>query len=86
MLASLRPPVPIFAFAPSESVVHQLALVHGVLPRLCPSSDAAASGGLELLERLLRGSRSSRLGPRRADRLDRAAGHRAQCLEVYRLP
>ena len=52
MLASLRPPVPIFAFAPSESVVNQLALVHGVLPRSCASSDAA-SGGLELLERLL---------------------------------
>jgi pyruvate kinase len=52
MLASLRPPVPIFAFAPSESVVNQLALVHGVLPRSCASSDAA-SGGLDLLERLL---------------------------------
>ena len=33
MLASLRPPVPIFAFAPNESVVNQLALVHGVLAR-----------------------------------------------------
>ena len=52
MLASLRPPVPVFAFAPSESVVNQLALVHGVLPRFCGSSDAA-SGGLDLLERLL---------------------------------
>ena len=52
MLASLRPPVPIFAFAPNESVVNQLALVHGVLPRFCTSSDAA-SGGLDLLERLL---------------------------------
>ena len=52
MLASLRPPVPIFAFAPNPSVVNQLALVHGVLPRLCTSSDAAA-GGLDLLERLL---------------------------------
>ncbi len=52
MLASLRPPVPVFAFAPSESVVNQLALVHGVIPRSCASSDAA-SGGLDLLERLL---------------------------------
>jgi pyruvate kinase len=53
MLASLRPPVPVFAFAPSESVVNQLALVHGVHPRACGASDAA-SGGLHLLERLLR--------------------------------
>ena len=52
MLASLRPPVPVFAFAPSDSVVNQLALVHGVLARSCGSSDAE-SGGLDLLERLL---------------------------------
>jgi pyruvate kinase len=53
MLASLRPPVPVFAFAPSESVVNQLALVHGVHGRACGATDAA-SGGLDLLERLLR--------------------------------
>ena len=46
-LLSLRPPVPIFAFAPNESVVNQLALVHGVLARFCTSNDAAA-GGLDL--------------------------------------
>ena len=80
MLASLRPPVPIFAFAPSESVVHQLALVHGVLRELCPSSDAA-SGGLELLERCCVKAAHPGWGLGRADRLDRAAGHRAQCLE-----
>ena len=33
-------------------MVNQLALVHGVIPRSCASSDAA-SGGLDLLERLL---------------------------------
>jgi pyruvate kinase len=52
MLASLRPPVPVFAFAPSESVVNRLALVHGVDPHSCASSDAT-TGGLDLLEQLL---------------------------------
>ena len=53
MLASLRPPVPVFAFTPSESVVDQLALVHGVVPRLVCRRVTPRRGGLDLLERLL---------------------------------
>jgi pyruvate kinase len=43
-LAALRPPVPVFAFAPNESVVSQLALVHGVLPRLHATAGVEIAG------------------------------------------
>ena len=52
MLAALRPPVPVLAFTPSERVVGNLALVHGVRPRSCGAAEAG-TGGLTLLERLL---------------------------------
>jgi hypothetical protein len=52
MLAALRPPVPVLAFTPNESVVAQLALVHGVSARSCADADVGA-GGLRLLARLL---------------------------------
>jgi pyruvate kinase len=51
-LAALRPPVPVFAFAPSESVANQLALVPGVLPRVCATAGAEAAG-LDQVARLV---------------------------------
>jgi pyruvate kinase len=52
LLASLRPPVPVIAFAPNEAVVSQLALVHGVVPRAC-ATIGAETGGLEQVRRMV---------------------------------
>ncbi|MGQ0608356.1 MAG: pyruvate kinase [Chloroflexota bacterium] len=52
ILSSLRPRVPIVAFAPDESVVRRLALVHGVEARTCVPPDGA-SGRLDLMAWLL---------------------------------
>ena len=52
ILSSLRPRVPIFAFAPDPAVVAQLALVHGVTARPCvPPEDT--DGRLDLMAWLL---------------------------------
>ncbi|MGH2386021.1 MAG: pyruvate kinase [Candidatus Limnocylindria bacterium] len=52
ILSSLRPRVPIVAFAPDDSVVRRLALVHGVDARTCVPPDGA-SGRLDLMAWLL---------------------------------
>ncbi|MGI9000027.1 MAG: pyruvate kinase [Candidatus Limnocylindria bacterium] len=52
ILSSLRPRVPIVAFAPDEDVVQRLALIHGVQARTCVPP-AGASGRLDLMAWLL---------------------------------
>jgi len=52
LLSSLRPPVPVFAFSPDDSVVNRLALIHGVAARTCVPPDSTG-GRLGLLAWLL---------------------------------
>ena len=86
ILASLRPRVPILAFAPDVAVVGLLALVHGVVARTCqPPSDA--DGRLGLMAWLL--GEDSSLAPGSAVVLVASTarpGSGPNLLEVHRVP
>ncbi|MEX2184561.1 MAG: pyruvate kinase [Chloroflexota bacterium] len=86
MLASLRPPVPIYAYSPDPAVVGRLALVHGVHARTCvPPTDTAARLGL--MAWLLRESHDLPDGAAVAlVASTAAAGSGPNLLEVHRLP
>lgn len=86
MLASLRPPVPIYAYSPDPEIVGRLSLVHGVHARTCvaPTDTAARLG---LMAWLL--GESHDLPPGAAVALvasTAAAGSGPNLLEVHRLP
>jgi pyruvate kinase len=86
MLAALRPPVPVLAFAPDERVVAQLALVHGVRARSCADADVGA-GGLSLLAHLL--STDPAVSPGAAVVLVASSAQPdtgPNAIEVYRVP
>jgi pyruvate kinase len=52
ILSSLRPRVPVYAFTAEATVAARLALLHGVVPRLCPPPTPEIDPPAFLLERL----------------------------------
>jgi len=85
-LACLRPHVPIFAFSPDDTVVAQLALVHGVQPRPCVPPEGT-TGRLGLMAWLLA---EARVAPPGAPVVLVAStaqpGTGPNALEIHRIP
>jgi len=86
ILSSLRPGVPVIAFAPDAAVVRRLALIHGVIPRGCVPPDDVP-GRLALMAWLL--GEAALLPPGSAAVLVASTaepGSGPNLLEVHRVP
>jgi pyruvate kinase len=82
----LRPRVPIFAFSPDPAVVTKLAVVHGVVGRVCVAETGTA-GRLGLMAWLLSESKSMPVGSAVVlVASTAAAGSGPNLLEVHRIP
>jgi pyruvate kinase len=57
LISRFRPPVPVYAFTPSEAVARQLAIQFGVAPMLAPNVQTTEEMLLEMEQRLMSGGR-----------------------------